>query len=159
VATWPDGFEAMKAGEGCPMCVRLDAANAYGRRFFEGQVTDAYLGRHPVRPGYAYVVWRGRHVTEPTELAPPEAAAFWAEVAAVATALEARYQPVKMNWLSLGNTVPHLHVHLVPRYEGDARAGGPLEPEAFVADHVAPLTDEDLATEATALARLLEGAS
>jgi diadenosine tetraphosphate (Ap4A) HIT family hydrolase len=65
-----------------------------------------------------------------------------------------------MNWLSLGNGVPHLHVHLVPRPLDDARAGGPLEPEAFEQRHVPALDDEVLRTEAAALrARLGPGPS
>ncbi len=87
----------------------------HGLRVFEGTWADGYLGRYPVRPGYAYVIWKGRHVAEPTELSAGEAAGFWADVARVAGAVDAQYRPAKMNWLSLGNGVPHLHVHLVPR--------------------------------------------
>ena len=77
------------------------------------------------------MIWKGRHVAEPTELSTEEACGFWGEVALVASAVERRYQPVKMNWLSLGNGVPHLHVHLVPRYADDPHAGGPLEQGAL----------------------------
>ena len=87
----------------------------HGLRIFEGRWADGYIGRYPVRPGYAYVIWKGRHVAEPTELSPEEAAGFWSDVARVAGAIDEEYRPVKMNWLSLGNGVPHLHVHLVPR--------------------------------------------
>ena len=87
-----------------------------GVRILNGKWCNAYLGRWPVRRGYAYAIWKGSHVAEPTELSAEEAAGFWTEVGLVAAAIERRYRPVKMNWLSLGNTVPHLHVHLVPRY-------------------------------------------
>jgi diadenosine tetraphosphate (Ap4A) HIT family hydrolase len=110
----------------------------------------------PVRRGYAFVIWRGRHVAEPTELSDEEAGAFWAEVAAAARALEARYEPMKMNWLTLGNGVPHLHVHLVPRHADDPAAGGPVETEAFDFASIEPLSDEYLGVEAAALARLVE---
>ena len=46
----------------------------HGLRVFEGAWADGYIGRHPVRPGYAYVIWKGRHVAEPTELSAEEAA-------------------------------------------------------------------------------------
>ena len=95
----------------------------HGLRVFEGRWADGYLGRHPVRPGYAYVIWKGRHVAEPTELSAEEAAGFWSDVARVAGAVDEEYRPAKMNWFSLGNGVPHLHVHLVPRPFDDARAG------------------------------------
>jgi diadenosine tetraphosphate (Ap4A) HIT family hydrolase len=104
-----------------------------------------------VRPGYAYVIWKGRHVAEPTELSDEEAAGFWGEVAHVARAVAARARPVKMNWLSLGNGVPHLHVHLVPRPADDAHAGGPLETEAFDRDRTPELPGHELRAEAEAL--------
>jgi diadenosine tetraphosphate (Ap4A) HIT family hydrolase len=110
------------------MCTSSEAElGAFGIRVFEGRWSDAYLARHPVRPGYAYVVWKGRHVAEPTELSAEEAAGFWGEVARVAAGVEEQSRPVKMNWLHLGNGVPHLHVHLVPRPTDDPSAGGPLE--------------------------------
>jgi diadenosine tetraphosphate (Ap4A) HIT family hydrolase len=153
--SWDPNFSALKIGDGCPMCGRQGESTPHGRRFMEGQVSDAYLGRRPIRRGYAFVVWQGRHVAEPTELSPPEANAFWAEVAAAARAIEAYYEPVKMNWLSLGNGVPHLHVHLVPRYADDPVAGGPLESEAFEFDSIEPLHEDALAHDASKLAALV----
>jgi diadenosine tetraphosphate (Ap4A) HIT family hydrolase len=153
---WPEAFPALRSGVGCPMCVRPELdLTPFGARFFVGEWSDAVLGRHPVRPGYSYVVWRGRHVTEPDELAPDEAAGFWSEVAQVARAVEARYQPIKMNWLHLGNGVPHLHVHLVPRPLEDPNAGGPVETEDFDQSRVAPLDDDVLRAEAAALRTIL----
>jgi diadenosine tetraphosphate (Ap4A) HIT family hydrolase len=126
-----------------------------GIRILDGMWCDAYLGRVPVRPGYCYVIWKGRHVAEPTELSPEESHGFWREVTAVATAIEHRYRPVKMNWLSLGNWVPHLHVHLVPRHADDPCAGGPLEQDAFDHEGQAPLDDATLRAEAKALRNLV----
>lgn len=41
-------------------------------------------------------------------------------------AIEAAFQPVKMNYNLLGNEVPHLHAHVVPRYAEDPRPGWPF---------------------------------
>ena len=153
--SWARNFSDLKRGEGCPMCAAAAEMSPYGRRFMEGRVCDAYVGQHPVRPGYAYVVWRGRHVAEPTELGAEEASEFWTEVAIAARAIEDRYRPLKMNWLSLGNGVPHLHVHLVPRYADDPAAGGPLEREAFDFAAIEPLSDDALNEEAVALTALI----
>ena len=57
-------------------------------------------------------------------------------------AVERRYEPTKMNWLHLGNGVPHLHVHLVPRPFDDPNAGGPVEAEDFEQSRVVPLGDD-----------------
>jgi diadenosine tetraphosphate (Ap4A) HIT family hydrolase len=154
-AHWAPDFAALSRGEGCPMCEPGGDETPHGVRVFEGRWSDAYLGRYPVRPGYAYVIWKGRHVAEPTELSGEEAAGFWSEVALVARAVADRTRPVKMNWLSLGNGVPHLHVHLVPRPADDARAGGPLESEAFDRAVTPEVPADVLATEAQALRAVL----
>jgi diadenosine tetraphosphate (Ap4A) HIT family hydrolase len=138
------------------MCTLSEAElGPFGIRVFEGRWSDAYLARHPVRPGYAYVVWKGRHVAEPTELSAEETAGFWSEVARVAAAVEEQSRPVKMNWLHLGNGVPHLHVHLVPRPPDDPSAGGPLEASAFDQAATPALSDEELRVGGAALRALL----
>jgi diadenosine tetraphosphate (Ap4A) HIT family hydrolase len=35
---------------------------------------------------------------------------------------------VKLNYEIRGNTIPHLHVHLFPRYKGDLFENGPINP-------------------------------
>ena len=138
------------------MCSDLDSDEKPGGvRILNGEWCDGYLGRWPVRAGYCYVIWKGRHVAEPTELSSHESAGFWREVTAVASAIERHRRPVKMNWLSLGNWVPHLHVHLVPRYADDPCAGGPLEQDAFNNDRHAPLDDATLRAEAQVLRDLI----
>jgi diadenosine tetraphosphate (Ap4A) HIT family hydrolase len=48
-------------------------------------------------------------------------------VLAVARALIGAYRPLKMNYETLGNSLPHLHTHLIPRYaDGDPRPGQPF---------------------------------
>jgi diadenosine tetraphosphate (Ap4A) HIT family hydrolase len=134
------------------MCASEGAAETpHGVRVFEGRWCDAYLSRYPMRPGYTIAIWKGRHVAEPGELSPEETAGFWTEVAAVADAVDATYRPVKMNWSHLGNGVPHLHVHLVPRPLDDVRAGGPLEDGAFNQGETPKLEDAELARQAAAL--------
>jgi diadenosine tetraphosphate (Ap4A) HIT family hydrolase len=54
------------------------------------------------------------------------------DVCRVAAALDAVYRPTKMNYELLGNMVPHLHWHLVPRFAGDPLWPRPIwsEPHA-----------------------------
>jgi len=127
----------------------------HGIRIYQSDISDAYLQRAPVRRGHTTVVWRGRHVAEPTELAPEEVAAYWRDVLRVGAALERHYRPAKMNYLALGNTVPHLHTHIVPRPWDDPEAAGPF---TFVLD--APrLPDADLRADAAALSEALKRAT
>ncbi|HEY2552417.1 MAG TPA: HIT family protein [Streptosporangiaceae bacterium] len=127
MADWPRNWPELIRGIGCEMCEpgRPDASK-YGIRVQAGRYTDAYLQRADVQRGYTVVIWRGRHVNEPTDLDEAEAAGYWAEVLAVARALIAVYQPLKMNYETLGNSLPHLHTHLVPRFTDDPRPGQPF---------------------------------
>jgi len=95
----------------------------HGARFFAGEVSDAYLQKRNIQRGYSVVIWRGRHVAEPTELSEDEAAQYWREVLEAGRRIEQRLQPVKLNYDILGNELPHLHTHVVPRYADDPKPG------------------------------------
>jgi diadenosine tetraphosphate (Ap4A) HIT family hydrolase len=124
----------------------------WGARIFAGDVSDAYLQRADVQRGYTVVVWRGRHVAEPTELTADEAAAYWLEVVHVARALEAHLEPVKTNYNLLGNSLPHLHTHIVPRYADDPRPGWPFP---FPEDEPPPIEEQAFRRDVEALRALL----
>ncbi len=96
------------------------------RRIFAGEVSDAYLQRTGIQRGYTVSIWRGRHVAEPTELSEEQASAYWLELLRVGRALEAHFEPVKLNYDLLGNSLPHLHTHVIPRYADDPRPGWPF---------------------------------
>ena len=127
MSEWPRNWADLLEGIGCEMCANeRPEADRYGVRVQRGRYSDAYLQRADVQRGYTVVIWRGRHVNEPTELDDAEAAGYWAEVLAVARALIKVYQPLKMNYETLGNSLPHLHTHLVPRFFEDPRPGQPF---------------------------------
>ena len=97
-----------------------------GVRIYAGDVSDAYLARRAFARGYAVVIWRGRHVVEPHHLYAQEAVNFHLEVLRVGAAIEQHFQPLKINYMTLGNGVPHLHTHVTARYWDDPAPGGPL---------------------------------
>jgi diadenosine tetraphosphate (Ap4A) HIT family hydrolase len=154
MSDWPHNWPELIRGIGCEMCEngRPDA-NKYGIRVLEGKYTDAYLQRADVQRGYTVVIWRGRHVNEPTELDEDEAAGYWAEVLSVARALITMYQPLKMNYETLGNSLPHLHTHLVPRFREDPRPGQPFPLSAQAPTEKIP--EAQLQAEASELRALL----
>jgi diadenosine tetraphosphate (Ap4A) HIT family hydrolase len=97
-----------------------------GVRFFAGDVIDAYLRRTNIQQGLTVAIWRGRHVAEPTELTDEEAHAYWRELLTVGPVIEQTMRPLKMNYNTLRNSVPHLHTHIVSRYEDDPKPGWPF---------------------------------
>jgi diadenosine tetraphosphate (Ap4A) HIT family hydrolase len=124
----------------------------HGVRIFAGQVSDAYLQKAGIQRGYSFVIWRGRHVAEPTELSEDEASAYWLELLRVGRALEAHFEPVKLNYDLLGNSLPHLHTHVVPRYADDPRPGWPFP---FPEDDPPPHPEAEFRTDVEALRALL----
>jgi diadenosine tetraphosphate (Ap4A) HIT family hydrolase len=126
--TWPTDWAERVKGKDCPMCGQgRPEEDRWGVRVLAGQFSDAYLQRASWQAGYTIVVWRGRHVAEPTELTDEEAVGYWREVLRVASAVERHFRVVKLNYQLLGNAVPHLHTHLVPRYADDPMPGRPLD--------------------------------
>ena len=75
--------------------------------------------------GFCRVIWGG-HVKEMTDLAEPERAHLMAVVFSVEEALREILQPEKVNLASLGNQVPHLHWHVIPRFSDDAHFPDPV---------------------------------
>jgi diadenosine tetraphosphate (Ap4A) HIT family hydrolase len=70
-------------------------------------------------PGFCRVVWN-RHVAEMTDLSPAERSHLLGIVLGVEAALRELLHPDKINLASLGNQVPHLHWHVIPRHRNDA---------------------------------------
>lgn len=59
------------------------------------------------------------HVKEMTDLPPADRARTMKVVFAVETAMREVIQPDKINLASLGNKTPHMHWHVLPRFESD----------------------------------------
>ena len=59
------------------------------------------------------------HIKEMTDLAPMQRARMMKTVFAVETALREIFNPDKINLASLGNKTPHIHWHVIPRFEND----------------------------------------
>lgn len=79
----------------------------------------------PVYPGFCRVILN-RHVQEMTDLPPAERMHLMQAVFAVEAALHELMHPDKINLASLGNQVPHLHWHVIPRFTDDAHFPDPV---------------------------------
>jgi diadenosine tetraphosphate (Ap4A) HIT family hydrolase len=81
------------------------------------------------------------------------AGAYWADVLRVGRALREHFSPKKLNYETQGNSEPHLHTHIVPRYEDDPNPGGGFP---FWTIHDPPLIpDHELAPDVVSLRALL----
>ncbi len=91
-------------------------------------------------PGFVRVIWND-HVAEMSDLEPSDRAALMNTVNTVEQAMRTRMQPDKINLASLGNQVPHLHWHIIPRYRDDPHFPDPVW-AAVRPDHAEALQGE-----------------
>lgn len=136
---WGLDWDERRSGAGCNMCATMGTADSggFGVRVFSGRFANAYVMRAGTVRGYAVAIWNGSHVAEPTQLSDSEAAGFWHEVLRLARAVESAFQPIKMNYQLLGNSIPHLRFHVIPRYIDDPSPGRPL-PFEFLEGELRP---------------------
>jgi diadenosine tetraphosphate (Ap4A) HIT family hydrolase len=76
-------------------------------------------------PAFYRVVWN-THVSEFTDLDEASRAECLGVVTAVERVLRDRLRPTKINLASLGNVVPHLHWHVIARFDWDSHFPQPV---------------------------------
>ncbi|MEW6163701.1 MAG: HIT family protein [Pseudomonadota bacterium] len=76
-------------------------------------------------PGFCRVIWQG-HVREMSDLAPADRGHLLDVLGGVEFAVRATVRPDKINLASLGNVVPHLHWHVIPRWSDDSHFPAPI---------------------------------
>ena len=87
-------------------------------------LSQAYLHDDQFFRGWTVIVLQ-RHETELFHLTPEVRAQLMEEVNTVAKALAQVYDAKKINYELLGNQLPHIHWHIIPRLPSDP---APLEP-------------------------------
>ena len=102
----------------CPFC-----GPEPGLIIAENALAVAIRDAYPVNPGHALVVTR-RHVASWFDVATEERIAVMSLVDGITRLLEAVESPAGYNiglnvGEAAGQTVPHVHVHVIPRYAGD----------------------------------------
>lgn len=76
-------------------------------------------------PGFCRVIWQS-HAAEMSDLTEHEARHLMRIVQAVERTLRQLLTPDKINLASLGNSVPHLHWHVIPRWHDDSHFPSPI---------------------------------
>jgi len=101
----------------------------------------------PHYPGFCRVIWN-EHVREMTDLDPAARIDLMRVVFAVEAVVRQLFSPHKINLASFGNMVPHVHWHIIPRWQDDRHfpepVWGKVQREGGVARPV--VSNEELAT-------------
>ena len=108
----------------------------------------------PGYPGFCRVIWEA-HVKEMTDLSEDDRTHLMEVVFAVESVLREQLRPDKINLASLGNVVPHLHWHVIPRHADDPHFPQPVWANPQRAPRAQP-TEVSTAALAAALAAALD---
>ena len=118
----------------CPLC-----QTAGGLLLWQGPQFRVIDAADPAYPGFTRIVWTA-HVVEMTDLSAPEQTALMRAVFLVESVQRNILQPHKINLAAFGNVVPHLHWHIIPRWEDDLHFPAPVwavAPQHDAAAHAA----------------------
>jgi diadenosine tetraphosphate (Ap4A) HIT family hydrolase len=96
-----------------------------GALIFQGDKFRVIRANEAGFPAFYRVVWT-EHVAEFSDLSSNDRARCMAVVNAVELALREYVQPTKINLAALGNVVPHLHWHVIARFEWDSHFPAPV---------------------------------
>lgn len=128
--------------EDCIFCAIVDG-EIPSRTVYEDEETLAFLDANPLAPGHVLVIPKSHHERLndlPEGLAGTVLDTLYRLVSPVETAVEAEGSTVAFNnGSAAGQEVPHVHGHIIPRFEGDG--GGPIH---AVAGTPPELSDDDL---------------
>lgn len=106
----------MSKHPGCPFC--NDPAIV-----IENELAFAHFDTYPVSAGHCLVITR-RHIAEYFGATAEEKAAIWELVDRVRPIIDRKFGPDGYNvgvniGAAAGQSIPHLHIHVIPRYAGD----------------------------------------
>jgi diadenosine tetraphosphate (Ap4A) HIT family hydrolase len=102
----------------CPLC-KENPQPEEGQLIWRGDDCRVILVDDSDLPGFCRVIWN-HHVAEMTDLSYSEREHLMTLVFAVEEAVRQVMQPDKVNIAALGNMVPHIHWHVIPRFQDDA---------------------------------------
>jgi diadenosine tetraphosphate (Ap4A) HIT family hydrolase len=109
---------------GCPLCEGPGGALVFqGRKFRVIRADEVGF------PAFYRLVWTD-HVSEFSQLEAADRHACIDAVALVEKALRDHLRPAKVNLAALGNMVPHLHWHVIARFEWDSHFPAPVRANA-----------------------------
>ena len=115
-----EGFK-MK-DQNCAYCMQGELVAKCGYPICQMDSGYLYLFKEQSKKGRVILAYKD-HVSELVDISAEDRNAFFADVAKVAKAIHKIYHPNKVNYGAYGDTGCHLHMHIVPKYEGQDEWG------------------------------------
>jgi diadenosine tetraphosphate (Ap4A) HIT family hydrolase len=110
----------------CLYCQRNELQKSLMIEVCDLSASTLFLFKEQSHPGRCVVAYKG-HAKELFELSDAERNAFMADVCKVGAAIQKAFSPTKINYGAYSDKLPHLHFHIVPKYDGEFEFGGIFE--------------------------------
>lgn len=103
-----------------PICLAVDRARTGENRFLVREFETSVLVVHDIQfyAGHCVLLLKN-HVRELHQIPAVEYSLLMNELVRSGAAIAEAFKPWKLNYQCLGNEVPHIHWHIIPRYNGD----------------------------------------
>ncbi len=108
--------------QSCAYCAEGARLDAFGIKIAEMPMSKLILFKEQSHRGRVIVACK-RHVDDITQLSREERAQYAEDVSRAAEILHEVFKPDKINFGAYGDTMHHLHFHLVPKYAGEYEWG------------------------------------
>jgi diadenosine tetraphosphate (Ap4A) HIT family hydrolase len=110
----------------CMYCMEDERRNQLMIEIAQLEVSTVFLFKEQTYKGRCNVVYKD-HVKELFHLEEQDLTSFMKDVKKVAEAVDKAFSPNKINYGAYGDTLHHLHMHVVPKYEGKENWGSTFE--------------------------------
>ena len=120
--SWDD----LESGLECPLCAPRPEQNEFIFLVRKLGVSSLYLSMNQAHYGTALLIFDLKHVVRLDQLSEHEWSRYAADLHCAESAIMEVVSPDHINVELLGNAVPHLHWHIIPRYRSEDRWGGPI---------------------------------
>lgn len=109
--------------QNCAYCMQGELAAKFAYPVCEMESGFLYLFKEQSKRGRVILAYK-EHVSEMVNISAEERNAFFGDVARAAEAVHKVFHPDKVNYGAYGDTGCHLHMHIVPKYQGGDEWGG-----------------------------------
>ena len=116
----------MTVNNDCMYCMEDERRNGLMIEIAQLEVSTVFLFKEQTYKGRCNVVYKD-HVKELFHLDEQDLTSFMKDVKKVAEAIDKAFSPNKINYGAYGDTLHHLHMHIVPKYEGKENWGSTFE--------------------------------
>ncbi|MFH0989734.1 MAG: HIT domain-containing protein [bacterium] len=119
--------KSMNTPDPCMYCSKDSRVTDLMIEICELDASIVYLFKEQTYKGRCIVVYKKEHKNEIFELSDEDRHQFINDVAKAASAVKKAFSPQKINYGAYGDKMPHVHFHIVPKYETAPKWGSTFD--------------------------------